>query len=712
VPVTASPGRPPFLLPSWGLCLLVLVFCGLGWLLQSPGFHEPMVYDSRELLANKIHVFATHDLRNVIAIVPVRPLFMLSLYANYLWAGMDPYHFRVVNAAILAVAGVMLVLLGALVLEIPGLGVQGSRRDKQAVCIFLGLWFVAHPLQIFVVLYDIQREAILACAFYFAALAAYVAGRCSRLSHPVVGYVLTGVLFLAGLMCKENVATLPAVLALAELTLFRSNRLGIAPQARNGDLKSSEWRFYVREVIRRLALVALIALPALGVYFLATHSLQGTESVEPQSVVTRLQRYYAHSGLSLMEVVLTECRVWFSYLAMIGAPFVSEVQLFRPENVSVSLWEPPVTFVAVAGVIGLIGIGLGLVRTKPVVAFGILFFVITLLPESLLIPTYLFFGYRAILPMAGILLALAVGLLSLAEWARSKLPERAVESVGVVILAIPLIGMGAITFALAHRWDALYFWQSAFSAIPATPRNVEVVPYFDTITGLGGELVATGRYEQAIEVLKVVEQTSSGPFGLARMPANIVSRKASALINLGLAHKKAGRLSEAATYYRRAVEMDPNSAIAWSNLGLTVEALGDLPAAMQYQKKAVELAPDLPEPNFNLGCLLLAEGKWPEAIASFEKAVRLRPDYPEAWANLGTCLLNVGRLEQAIPTLFRATSKLTHNAELFNTLGAALAESGRTGEAIQSFRKALEIRPDHQGAKQNLELLIRGNGRE
>ena len=45
------------------------------------------------------------------------------------------------------------------------------------------------------------------------------------------------------------------------------------------------------------------------------------------------------------------------------------------------------------------------------------------------------------------------------------------------------------------------------------------------------------------------------------------------------------------------------------------------------------------------------------------------------------------------------------NPDAHNNLGAALARAGRLEEAEASFRKAIELAPDHQGARRNLEAL-------
>jgi tetratricopeptide (TPR) repeat protein len=376
----------------------------------------------------------------------------------------------------------------------------------------------------------------------------------------------------------------------------------------------------------------------------------------------------------------------------------------------VSPWNPPITWVAVAGLLGLVGTGMGLLRKRPLAAFGILFCVVSLLPESLLIPTYLFFGYRAILPMAGVLLVLADVLFGLRAWSGARISPRTAGWIAPAILAIPMISMATMTYSQAARWSPYSFWHDAFSELPVSAKNVEPSSYLDIVTGYGGELLASGKYNEAIEILRLGEHMEPDQTGTRGPVKKVIAKKGSVFISLGLAYKKLGNFPEAVTYYRKALEIDPRSPIALSNLGNVLEASGDTASAVQYYRKALELAPEMPQSQFNIGCILLKQGKWAEAISSFQKAVAGKPDFAEAYANMGVALLNEGRPEEAAASLEKALNKLTDNAELYNAFGAALAQTGRTAEAIRSFRKALALQPDHSGARQNLELLLRETG--
>jgi Flp pilus assembly protein TadD len=60
---------------------------------------------------------------------------------------------------------------------------------------------------------------------------------------------------------------------------------------------------------------------------------------------------------------------------------------------------------------------------------------------------------------------------------------------------------------------------------------------------------------------------------------------------------------------------------------------------------------------------------------------------------------------------FRAAAAIEPmNPDAHNNLGAALAREGRFAEAEQSFRRAIELAPDHEGARRNLAALDGNHG--
>ncbi|MBW3050146.1 tetratricopeptide repeat protein, partial [Prochlorococcus marinus] len=98
--------------------------------------------------------------------------------------------------------------------------------------------------------------------------------------------------------------------------------------------------------------------------------------------------------------------------------------------------------------------------------------------------------------------------------------------------------------------------------------------------------------------------------------------------------RELGNLQEAELSLRKAIELNPNFAIAHSNLGGILINLGKLHEAELSFRKAIEINPDFAEVHSNLGMILKNLGKLHEAELSTRKAIEINPDLVEAKLNL------------------------------------------------------------------------------
>jgi Flp pilus assembly protein TadD len=97
---------------------------------------------------------------------------------------------------------------------------------------------------------------------------------------------------------------------------------------------------------------------------------------------------------------------------------------------------------------------------------------------------------------------------------------------------------------------------------------------------------------------------------------------ARALYREAFKHFAENRIDEAIDCYRRAVDAEPNLAIAWNGLSMTLKRKGDLDGAIEAGLKVVELEPDDPLGHTNLSILYQAKGMIQEA--EDEKALAMQ----------------------------------------------------------------------------------------
>ncbi len=164
--------------------------------------------------------------------------------------------------------------------------------------------------------------------------------------------------------------------------------------------------------------------------------------------------------------------------------------------------------------------------------------------------------------------------------------------------------------------------------------------------------------------------------------------------NYGGILKVLGRLNEAELVTRKAIELNPDFAIAHANLGNILGNLGKLKEAELVTRKAIELNPEFPEAHSNLGTILKNLGNLQDAKNSYQQAIELNPGFPEAHSNLGTILKNLGNLQDAENSYRKAIKLNPHFAEAYSNLGSILELNNKLEEAKNSYRNAQVIKPD------------------
>jgi len=137
------------------------------------------------------------------------------------------------------------------------------------------------------------------------------------------------------------------------------------------------------------------------------------------------------------------------------------------------------------------------------------------------------------------------------------------------------------------------------------------------------------------------------------------------------------KLKEAKREFERAIELNPNYAAAHYYLGIDVLApFGQFDQAIAEIRRAIELDPVSAIMNANLGHCYLFARRYPEAIAQLRKALELDPNLPFTSFLLGQALLLNGDSTGAIKEHENADEiEKAHemDAHHFGLVGLALA---------------------------------------
>jgi Flp pilus assembly protein TadD len=628
-------------------------------------FNAPVYYDSVFIFDNE-QKFASQGFSGALGMFPERPVSTFSFYVNYLLWGLDPYYFRLVNAVLTALTALMVYLVTLSIFRTPVMNDRLDDVQKEWVSAAAGLLFLIHPVQNFVVIYIWQRYVILGTLFYLAALATYLAARSTGSSRRIIGYVATYLLFAAALFSKEFAVSLPLTLLLIEIAF----------------LKEEKKNLLVRAVVYGGATVPLLVVRS----FLEKSKVIAQGSA---NIGDTLFTFYEMSKLTLGDVLVTQCYSLFSYLSLIVLPLPSKILLVTPRVIRGSVTEDPVSLVFVIGALCTGGLGLWLLRRKPLSGFGILFFIITLIPESVLVPQYLFCVYRVTLPMFGVLLVAVDCLTTLSTYLQSR--DRALfYTAGMItVLCVVIACFAYLTRIKVLSWrDPVSFWTEVVKEIPSDAPRVEIRGTVDALNFLGLALQKTGKAREAADLHQRA----------ARMdPLRIWTK-----LYLAKAHMRLGQMGKAEPVLKAVLKLDPRNAEAVMGLALVAMADKQPAESLKFARKAVDLAPNNPKYQNDVGALLMDMGKPQQASSYFRMAVALNPHFSLAYRNLGRSLMEQGDNKQAEAVLRESILVNPADAKAHTDLGVVLFRMGRLRDAESEFLEALRNDPTNNHHKANL----------
>jgi len=166
-------------------------------------------------------------------------------------------------------------------------------------------------------------------------------------------------------------------------------------------------------------------------------------------------------------------------------------------------------------------------------------------------------------------------------------------------------------------------------------------------------------------------------------------------------------LKKAIEYYKQAIALDPEYALAYTGLSIAYNVQGAYgivqPAetwteARRTAQKAVDLADSLPEAHTALGGIkLLYEWDWPVAEKELKRAIELNPNYADAHELYAFYFWVMGELDNGLSEINRARELAPVSPIMNLDVSTVLYYQSNYGEAIKAYRKAQEIDPNILG---------------
>jgi len=226
--------------------------------------------------------------------------------------------------------------------------------------------------------------------------------------------------------------------------------------------------------------------------------------------------------------------------------------------------------------------------------------------------------------------------------------------------------------------------------------------------------------------------------------------------NAGLALFHMGAYTDAQVAFEQAVSLQPANALYWNNLAGALRERGDLENAEKILlDQVLRLDPNLPVGHLNLGIvylmadrpdlaevhlqqavqllppteaktaqdslarsqeparwlrlgdLHLSQGEFPQALAAYDRAGKLGAQAADVIAGLSAALIGQKDWENAARLLEQGLALAPNDARLYNNAGVVARETGDIERARQMFSRAVELAPQWELPRTNLEGLPR-----
>ena len=171
--------------------------------------------------------------------------------------------------------------------------------------------------------------------------------------------------------------------------------------------------------------------------------------------------------------------------------------------------------------------------------------------------------------------------------------------------------------------------------------------------------------------------------------------------NLAIAHQRyawclcaSGQLNDAVREMKRAQELDPLSPTNDTALGLILVFARQFRGSLEYCYKAAELAPDEAPIQENLALAYSLNGMYQQAIEHYQRVGELNPQNKgDAYAWIATVLVTAGRKAEADSMMPKILELATAGkADPYN-IALLYAARGEKEPAFEWFAKALETDP-------------------
>ena len=154
------------------------------------------------------------------------------------------------------------------------------------------------------------------------------------------------------------------------------------------------------------------------------------------------------------------------------------------------------------------------------------------------------------------------------------------------------------------------------------------------------------------------------------------------------------------------VKKSPYKSMVHNNLGTAYLSKERLKEARKSFEISSALSPSSTDPYINMGHIDSRNKEWDKAKLKYDLALKLGANRSQVFFNSGLMRLKLNKPAEALPFLLEAIKIKNHRSLYHHELGNAFRMLKQYDSALKSYRKVLELEPNHVEAQNNIGVIF------
>ncbi len=602
-----------------------------------------------------------------------RPVVSTSYAIDYSIWELNPVGFHLTNILIHIINVLLFYTLLLLMFQ------KSQSAYKDYAILIAALIFAVHPIHTEVVAWVSGRTDGFACTFFFASFIFYLKYSKEQNNKYLI---LTLLMYFLSLLAKEMAITLPAVIVLYDLII---NRLEF------------------REILKK-RIVMYGSLIVLSGLFMLLRWWALSQVIPRETYFYFYDRDTATAIFTMLQTIPLYFRLSIAPYGMLYhysgyMPDISSITEFR------AIYA--IVFIAVMG-----GASFYFIKRSPYISYAIILFFVTLLPVMNIVPTMNFMADRFLYIPSMFVSIIAAAVLF--RYFTQKNYNLVMILSGTVLMIFIYM-----TFTRNAEWKTN---DILFMSAEGRAGTVTYINIGNMYANKGNFDLAEVYFRKAIDLRKeslighnnigkvfMVKANYDSAYYYINCAYLLDTLSPEPQFTFAQMYQRKGDITQAVIWLEKLTAFAPN----YNNAAQMLQELKSLPPRQLSDTVQQQIHPIIKDEKLEKMRLLEESSyknyqakNYGKAIEELTELIKMVPDKSAGYfSNIGMCFMDQQMYKEAIENFEIAAKKDVKFSSAYNNIGTCYERMNDIPKAKDSYRKAIEIDPNNEIAKQNLAKL-------